>query len=141
MSTATRARDDGDQNAGRWRNHSARCIARVSCHRYRSERFLRACAYVRTRHCTTPQASEHCLQRCLARQTLTDYESSAHRRFRAASPEPSATRNKNLHPGHSCRFLFRVAVQHLQSADNWPKVSGRDSNDPPFEMRPRFCPP
>ena len=46
-----------------------------------------------------------------------------------------------LHPGHSCRFSFRVAVQHLQSADNWPKVSRRDSNDPPFEMGPRFSPP
>ena len=32
-----------------------------------------------------------------------------------------------LHPGHSCRFSFRVAVQHLQSADNWPKVSCRYS--------------
>ena len=46
-----------------------------------------------------------------------------------------------LHPGHSCRFSFLVEMQHLQSADNWPKVSRRDSNDPPFEMRPRFCPP
>ena len=71
-------------DAGRWRNHSARFTTRVACHRYRSERLLRADAYVRTRHCTTPQASEHCLQRCLTGQTLTDCEFSAHRCFRAA---------------------------------------------------------
>ena len=90
-------------DAGRWRNNSDCCTTRVACHRYRSERFLRADAYVRTRHCTTPQASEHCLQRCLTGQTLTDCESSAHRRFRAAGAAPSATRNENLHECPGCK--------------------------------------
>ena len=104
MSTATRARDDGDQmpDAGAT-TVSARFTTRVACHRYRSERLLRADAYVRTRHCTTPQASEHCLQRCLTGQTLTDCESSAHRRFRAAGAAPSATRNENLHECPGCK--------------------------------------